>query len=203
MFFLNLTAGEFLALFAALGGLITALYLLDRAKRKRVVSTLRFWTSAITAEEKHTRRRMHDPWSFVLQLVGLALLLLAIAQLQWGTRESKQHDHVLLLDTSAWSAATQGPAGENGGRIIDREKDLALAYLAAIPRRDRVMLVLADALTTPVTPFTTDRAQFRAALAEATPGFSALNIQQAISYAQQAQTWSGGQPGEIAYIGPK
>ncbi len=198
MFFLNLTAGEFFALLGALGGLVTALYLLDRAKRKKIVSTLRFWTSAVAAEEKQTRKRMRDPWSLILQLVSLCLLLLAIAQLQWGTRESKGRDHVLLLDTSAWSAEVQGNTV-----LLDREKQLALAYVARLPVRDRVMLVLADALTTPVTPFTADRAQLSAALREARPGFSSLNIEQALSYARQAQDWSGAQPGEIVYIGPK
>lgn len=198
MFFLNLTAGEFLALFAGLGGLITALYLLDRAKRKKVVSTLRFWTTAITAEEKQTRRRMRDPWSLILQIASLLLLLLAIAQLQWGTRERAQRDHVILLDTSAWSAATEGNT-----RLIDREKNFASTYIATLPPHDRVMIVLADALATPVTPFTADRAQLRQVLQTAAPGWSALNIDQALAYAQQAQTWSGGQPGEIVYTGPK
>ena len=104
MFFLNLTAGEFFALFGVLGGLITALYLLDRSKRKKVVSTLRFWTQARSAEEQQSRRRMRDPWSLLLQIAALLLLLLAIAQLQWGSRERRGRDHVLLLDTSAWSA---------------------------------------------------------------------------------------------------
>ncbi|MBV8896261.1 MAG: VWA domain-containing protein [Acidobacteriaceae bacterium] len=198
MFFLNLTAGEFLALFAGLGGLITALYLLDRAKRKKIVSTLRFWTTAITAEEKQTRRRMRDPWSLILQLASLLLLLLAIAQLQWGTREHAERDHVVLLDTSAWSAAI-----ESDIRVIDREKDLASAYIAALPPHDPVMIVLADALASPVTPFTADRAQLNRALHAATPGWSALNIDQALAYAQQAQNWSGGQTGEIVYAGPK
>lgn len=198
MFFLNLTAGEFLALFGALGGLITALYLLDRAKRKKVVSTLRFWTSAETAEEKQTRKRMRDPLSLILQLASLLLLLLAIAQLQWGTRERRGRDHVLLLDTSAWSAEVQ-----DNTPLIDREKKLARAYIAALPARDRIMLVLAGALATPVTPFTAGRVQLSAALQEATAGYSALNINQALSYAQQAQDWSGGQSGEIVYVGPK
>ncbi len=198
MFFLNLTAGEFLTLLGALGGLITALYLLDRAKRKKIVSTLHFWTSAITAEEKQTRKRMREPWSLILQLISLLLLLVAIAQLQWGTRDRNGRDHVLLLDTSAWSAEIQGNAP-----LIDREKRLAAAYIAAVPSRDRVMIVLADALATPVTPFTADRTQLRRALQDAAPGFSALNIHQALSYAQQAQTWSGGQQGEIVYAGPK
>jgi len=197
MFFLNLTAGEFLALLGALGGLIAALYLLDRAKRKKVVSTLRFWTSAASAEEKQARRRVREPWSLILQLISLVLLLLAIAQLQWGKRERAGRDHVLLLDTSAWSAAVQ-----DGTRLIDREKSLALAYIAGLPAHDRAMVVNADALATPVTPFTVNRRQVSTAIRDATPGWAALNIRQALSYAQQAQNWSGGQLGEIVYIGP-
>jgi hypothetical protein len=202
MFFSNLSAVEFLALLGGLGGLITVLYLLDRAKRKKVVSTLRFWTSALAAEEKQTRRRMREPWSLILQLASLVLLLFAIAQLQLGTRKYKERNHVLLLDTSAWSAAVQDSI-PGQSLLIGREKQLAADYIAALPPRDRVMIVLADALATPITPFTSDRTKLSQALQAATAGYSALNIDQALSYAQQAQMWSGGQPGEIVYVGPK
>ncbi len=198
MFFLNLTAGEFLTLFGALGGLITSLYLLDRSKRKKLVSTLRFWVPGLTLEEQHRRKRMRDPWSLLLQLMSLLLLLLAIAQLQWGTRERRGRDHVLLLDTSSWSAEKTP-----GGTLLDIEKQTAQQYLAKLPARDRVMLVRADALATPVTSFTADRRQVANALNQSSAGFSALDIEQALSFAHQAQSWSGGQPGEIVYIGPK
>lgn len=198
MFLLNLTAGEFFTLFAALGGLITALYLLDRTKRKKVVSTLRFWMPAVSAEEQHNRKRMREPWSLVLQLVSLLLLLLAIAQLQWGTRERRGRDHVLLLDTSAWAADEN-----SNGTLLDIEKRTAEQYLTRLPARDRVMLVRVDALATPVTPFTADRGQVLKRLNESSAGFSALNIEQALSFARQAQSWSGGRQGEIVYIGPK
>ena len=108
MFFLNLSMGEFLTLLGAVGGLVTALYLLDKSKKKKMVSTLRFWTPARTAEELQSRRRMREPWSLLLQLLGLILLLLAIAQLQWGSKRWRGRDHVLLLDTSAWSAEGNG-----------------------------------------------------------------------------------------------
>src|SRR5919205_604774 len=117
MFFLNLTAAEFLTLLGVLGGFITALYLLDRTKRKKIVSTLRFWTAALTAEEQHSRRQVREPWSLVLQLASLLLLLLAIAQLQWGTRQRRGKDHVLLLDTSSWAAERTSQ-----GVLLDREK---------------------------------------------------------------------------------
>src|SRR5579875_1916926 len=198
MFFLNLTAGEFLTLFAALGGFVAALYLLDRSKRKKIVSTLRFWTPALSAEEQQSRKRMREPWSLVLQLGGLLLLLLAIAQLQWGTRDRRGRDHVLLLDTSSWSGAH-----DRAGIVLDREKSRAAQFVNSLPRRDRVLLVRVDALASPVTAFTSDRAQISHGIAGSTPGFSALNIEQALSYAQQARSWSGGQPGEIVYVGPE
>ena len=198
MFFLNLTAGEFFTLFAALSGLVTALYLLDRTKRKKIVSTLRFWTAAHTAEEKQSRRRMREPWSLLLQIAGLLFLLLASAQLQWGTRQRRGRDHVLLLDTSAWASRRMG-----SGVVLNREIALARRYVSALPASDRVMLVRVDGLATPVTPFTADRAQLLSAIGNSSAGFTALNIDQTLSFARQAQSWSGGRQGEIVYIGPR
>jgi hypothetical protein len=197
MFFLNLTAGEFFTLLGALGSLTVALYLLDQAKHKRVVSTLKFWTSAAAPRASYKRRRVREPWSLVLQLVSLILLLLAIARVQFGSRESRGRDHVLLFDTSAWAAQRSGDA-----TLIEREKKAAQRFLAALPKRDRVMLVRSDALAAPLSPFTSDRTQIVSALRKLGPGSSALNIQQALLFAQDAQRWSGGQRGEVVYIGP-
>jgi Aerotolerance regulator N-terminal/von Willebrand factor type A domain len=197
MFFLNLSAPEFLTLLGTLGGLVTALYLFDRTKRKRVVSTLRFWTSAGAAEDQPRRTKVNQPWSLVLQLLSLLCLLLAIAQLNWGTREFRSRDHVLLVDTSAWAGAT-----DKSGKIIDREREAARSYLAVLRPDDRVLLVATDALSTPVAAFTSDRVKLRSALAGLKEGFSGLNIAGALAYARQAQDWSGGRPGEIVYIGP-
>ncbi len=198
MFFLNLSIGEFLALFGALAGVVTALYLLDRSKRKKVVSTLRFWPSAVAAEEQTRRKRMHQPWSLLLQLISLILLLLAIAQLQWGSRAGRSRDHVLLLDTSVWSGAKA-----SNGSVLDRERQLASRYLSSLPVRDRLMLVRVDALASPGTPFTSSHEQILSALRDSTSSVSALDLPQAFSFARQAQSWSGNAPGEIVYVGPR
>lgn len=198
MFFLNLSLGEFLSALGILSGVITALYLLDRAKKRRVVSSLRFWVTAPSADERHSRRRMRDPWSLLLQLASLALLLLAIAQLQWGKREQQGRDNVLLLDTSSWTAQRNG-----GSTILDREKDLAQRYIGALRPSDRVMLVRVDALATPITAFTADRSELNKSLAESNSSFSSLNVSQALTFAGQAQSWSGHRDGEIVYVGPR
>ena len=198
MFFLNLSLGEFLGLLGVISGLVTALYLLDRAKRKKVVSTLRFWRPAVTADERQSRKRMREPWSLLLQLVGMTLLLLAIAQLQWGARGLHGRDHVLLLDTSAWSAA-RSPAGT----VLDLEKRAAQRYVGTIGGNDRVLVVRADGLAAPATPFTSNADQLAKAIAGSASQFSALNLEQALSFAQQAQSWSGGRRGDIVYVGPR
>ena len=61
MFFLNLTLGEFLGLLGVLSGVITALYLLDRAKKKKMVSTLRFWSEGHPADEQRRRKHVRSP----------------------------------------------------------------------------------------------------------------------------------------------
>src|SRR4051794_14296400 len=203
MFFLNLSAGEFFALLGALGGLVTALYLLDRTKRKKIVSTLHFWTFAAAAQDQQPRKRMNQPWSLLLQLLSLALLLLAIAQLQWGTRGARALDHVLLIDTSAWSGQrVSADAGAPVGILLDRERQAARRYLGSLGASDRVLHVKVDALTTPAISFTSDTARILKALDDSKPGSSALNLAQALTFAQQAQSWSGGEPGEITYVGP-
>ncbi len=198
MFFLNLTGVEFFVLLGSLASIITALYLLDRAKRKKVVSTLRFWVQAIHAEERQSRKKMREPWSLVLQLASLLALLLALAQLQWGTREHRGSDHVVVLDTSSWTAERTGQ-----GTVLDREKILARSYIAGLSAKDRVMILRADALTTPVTPFTGDRLKLRKAIDESAPTFSALNLTRALGFAAQVQAASDGAAGEIVYFGPR
>ena len=108
MSLLNLTAGELIALFSTLSAVLVTLYLLDRSRRHQVVATLRFWRHAESNTELRQRRHIQQPWSLVLQLISMALLLLAIAQLQWGSLERNSRDHVLILDTSAWMGARRG-----------------------------------------------------------------------------------------------
>ena len=50
-----------------------------------------------------------SPFRLLLQLLGMALLLLAIAEFQFGGRRNARRDHVLVLDTSAWMGAALPP----------------------------------------------------------------------------------------------
>ena len=152
MSFLNLGLGELLGLMGAISAGVVALYLLDRSKRKQVVATLRFWSAADVRTQLKHRRRIQQPWSLLLQLVSIALLLLALAGPRWGGDEDSGRDHVLILDTSALMGART-----RTGMLIDEARASARNYIKALPRRDRVMIVRADALATPATVFELDR----------------------------------------------
>ncbi|MEO8099832.1 MAG: VWA domain-containing protein [Acidobacteriota bacterium] len=196
MNFLNLGLGELLGLLGAVSAGVVALYLLDRTKRHQIVSTMRFWIAAGSRTDLKHRKRIQQPWSLLLQLLSLALLLIAIAGPQFGVFDGPGSDHVVVLDTSAWMGAITAQ-----GTLLDQSKANALAYLRTLPRRDRVMLVRADALATPATAFELDRGIVQNAIQQSQAGASGLNLTLALDFAQRAQSLQSARPGEIVFIG--
>jgi hypothetical protein len=195
MFFLNLALGQFLIVAGAISAFTVALYLLDRSRRRQVVSTLRFWTQANQPVQTSKRRMIRQPLSLLLQLAGIILLLLAIAQPRVGNPFSKPGYDVLILDTSAWMSARHA-----GVPLMDTARRRALQWLAAVPAQDRVMLVRADALATPATAFEIDRSRIREAIVQSEPGATALDLNSAIRFARRAQSIQHAS-GEVAYVG--
>jgi hypothetical protein len=202
MFFLNLSLGQFLAVFGSISASMVVLYLLGRSRRRQVVATLRFWVAAEQPAVVQKRKKIQQPVSLLLQLLSMLLLLLAIAQLRLGTQLARPRDHVLILDTSAWMAAQAGSSGSAKRTLMEEARDRARVYLKSVPSSDRVMLVRADALTTPATAFESDRAKVEQAVAQSTPGATALNMDQALAFARRQQGMSAGRGGEIVYVGP-
>jgi hypothetical protein len=196
MNFLNLSLVEFLGLAGVISAGIVALYLLDHSKRRHVVATLKFWTPSNVPSEFKRSRRIQQPWSLLLQLLSMLLLLLAIAGPRLGGGSNAIRDHVLILDTSAWMGARA-----RQGILLDQAKQLALDYLRTVPSDDRVMLVRADALATPVTPFETRREPVINAIRQSQPAASALNLEQALEFAQRAQRLQSQRAGEIVFAG--
>src|SRR5262249_60801297 len=135
MSLLNLTLAEFLAIFLPIAATVVALYLYDRAHQRQIVSTLRFFRQLAQSPVFTRRKKIRQPWSLVLQLVSLTLLLLAIAELRWGGSQQRSRDHVLILETSAWMNSADRPSGTSLMQLARRP---ALEYLRAVPARDRV-----------------------------------------------------------------
>jgi VWA domain-containing protein/aerotolerance regulator-like protein len=196
MYLLNLSFLQFGAVFGSIAAISVAMYLLDRSRRRQVVSTLRFWVASEQPAVAARRRHIQQPWSLILQLASMALLLLAIAQLRLGSPAQAGRDHVIVLETSSWMAARSG-----GRTLMDAARQRARQYLRALPLRDRVMLVRADGLATPATAFEPDHRRVEAAIQASQPGATALNLDQALSFARHVQAQDGRRAGEIAFIG--
>jgi hypothetical protein len=196
MFLLNLSPIEFLALLGAVSGFVVALYLLSRSRKRLRVATLQFWVEARAPVEPKQRRKIQQPLSLILQLISLALLLLAIAQLRLGSPDTTSRDHVMVLDTSSWMAARSGESS-----FLNEAKRQARAYLEALPSTDRVMLVRADGIPSPVTGMESNRSVLETAINESRPAAAALNLQQALSFAKEIHRLHARRPGEIVFIG--
>jgi len=93
-------------------------------------------------------------------------------------------------------------AARSGNRnLMEAAKQRARQYLQALPARDRVMLVRADAVAAPATAFEPDHKKVDAAIQASRPGSTALQLDQALGFARHIQAQSGGRVGEIAFIG--
>ncbi len=110
------------------------------------------------------------------------------------------------LDTSAWmnAVAPTGASQSNQPRhsLMDLARRQAALYVRSLPGSDRVMLVRADALATPATPFLSDKLTVLRAIADSRPGSTALDLGQALGFAARTQQLSANRAGEIVYAGP-
>jgi len=200
MFLLNLSLGQFLAIFGAIGVFAVALYLLDRSRRKQVVATLKFWSEPGRPAPESRRKKIQQPLSLLLQLLGMLLLLLAIAGFTVGGRQNARRDHVLVLDTSAWMGALL--PNRPDATLMDLARANALGWLRAVPVADRVLVLRADGLTTPATSWELDRRNITRAILDSKPGSTTLNLSHSLDFARQLQRRSGSFAGEIVYAGP-
>jgi len=125
---------------------------------------------------------------------------LAIAQLRFGSQARYSRDHVLIIDSSAWMAARLGP-GNNNVRLIDRARAAADNYVDALPVADRVMVLRADVVASPVLLFESDRKRIHRAIDQTQPGVAPLNLEEALNFAARAQKVQAERPGEIVFVG--
>lgn len=200
MEFLNLSFLEFSALFTLASAAIVALYLLDRSRVRIQAATLRFWQAAQIPPSQQRRRRIQQPWSLLLQLLALALLLLAASQVRWGGELYTPHNHVLIVDVSAASAAPSRADARTD--VLTASKRKALAWLKTLPTQDKVSVVEAGTLLTPRTSLETNRAQSIKAIQGLRSTTGATKIEDAFDFAGNLQRRAGGIAGEIVYAGP-
>ena len=135
---------------------IMAFYLLKLRRRPVRVGSVMFWERAVKDAQGNTPWRMVRPQTqLLLQLLGLALLLLAfgrpVVPSELGGRV------MLVLDRSASMNATDGPGGITRFEQA-RERLRSLASEIAAGNNTRAMIVALGTEARPLTPWTSDRA---------------------------------------------
>jgi hypothetical protein len=198
MEFLSLSAEQVAGIFGGIAAFAIALYLLDRTRREQTVATLRFWIEAGQSSAVTRSLRIDEPLSLLMQLAGVGLLVLAIAELQLGHPALARKDHLLLLDTSAWMASRR-----SGTALIDRARTSALAWLSGLPASDRVLVIRVNGVATPVTAWDSSRSEIAQAIRSSQPEASALRLLDALRFAVELRQQRATNAGEIVYIGPR
>ncbi len=163
-----------------LGGVVAAiaipsllvLYFLKLRRKEVDVSTTLLWKKTIHDMQANAPfQRLRRNLLLYLQLLALALAILAIAQPTLRGERGQGGRHVLILDRSASMAADAD--GEPGGETrLDEAKARALAVLESIPEPGpfsseapaEVMVVAFDTKPAVVRSFTTNRAAVREAV---------------------------------------
>ena len=198
MSFVNLTLDQFLFVAAAGAALILLLYLRGKRHHSIEVSSLQFWVPLAEKEEQRGARRIRNVWSLLLQLACFLALLAAIAWPEWKSQSTRVKQHILLIDTSAWTQQDNGH-----GQILEQEKTLVRRYVNTLPSRDQIMVTTVDSLVVIRTPFTKDRIKIERALSEVRPTLLALDMREVQDFARQSRSPSlTGNP-EILYLGPR
>jgi len=194
MNWLGLSPAWVAAIWAALAAAALWLYLHHRRPQHRRVSTLRFWASVQPISQPR-RRKLREPWAFLVQILFLLFLILALANPRWGPA-SEGRSVALVMDASIWSQVH--PAGESAW--IDLARAEALKVLDALPSGDRVLLLRAEADAPPILPFTTDHAALRRAIQTVQPSSVAADIPRALETGRAAL--GGARRSLLVYVGP-
>lgn len=168
------------ALAASVGASIVLLYVLKVRRRRVEVPFSPLWRRVL---EDNRPARLWDrlKWivSLLVQLLVLALLLLALGHPQAENAVREGRSVVLIVDTSASMTARD----EDGHRTrIERAKEEAQEVIDALGPRDEVMLVRMDGQLEPVTPFLDDFGLVEEAVTELDASATAADIREAIRF---------------------
>ena len=157
---MNFAAASQLWWLAPLGAVIVALYLLRMRRRdQRVPATFLWPTRTEEVRANAMIQRLRFNWLMVLQLLALALLVVALARpisMQRGLTSSVT---VFVVDVGA----SMGAIDVKPSRLAHAKQEIAAAIDGARPQ-DRVALIAAGAVPRVLCSLSSDKVRLRAAL---------------------------------------
>lgn len=169
---------------------IVLLYILKLRRRREPVSTLMFWEQLF--KEKQTTslfQKLKHLLSLLLQLLFLALLVLAIARPQFAFITKAARHVILIIDHSASMNALESPdekqesnAAASNSRL-ESAKERALRMVEGLRFMDEMMVISCHTKPTIHSPFTNHRKSLRQAIQSIQPTDINTNLEPALDLA--------------------
>ncbi len=159
---------------------LVAMYFLRIRRRRTVVSSLLPWHRLRRSEQLASPfQRFRNHWLLWLQLLLLALLVLALARPFVMTAEAPFSSRILVLDSSASMAATDGDPTR-----IASARQLARSLVDRLGPEDEALLVVAGPRTEVRVPFTRDHGAIRRAITGVEATDAEGSLREALELAQ-------------------
>lgn len=169
------------ALGLALAVPILLLYMLRLRRREALVSSLTLWQQVVQDSEANTPwQRLRRNLLLLLQLLALALLVLALMRPFVVVPAVSAGQIELLLDASASMNAADMPGG---GARFDEAKRQALSIVDTLGQGDTMTVIRVTDVPEVIAPATGDRTALRAAITAARPSAAAADWVAALTLA--------------------
>ena len=167
---------------------IVALYILRLRRRREPVSTLMFWEELFRERQTTSLfQRLKHLLSLLLQLLFLALLVLAVARPQFAFITKSARQLVLIIDQSASMNAVEEDT--DGGTRLEVAKESALRTVDGLRFMDEMTVISSHTRPIIHIPFTNHQKSLRAAIHEILPTDISTNLEPAYDLAHAiAQT---------------
>ena len=166
---------------------IVALYILRLRRRREPVSTLMFWEELFRERQTTSLfQRLKHLLSLLLQLLFLALLVLAVGQPQFAFLTKSARQLVLIIDRSASMNAVEGSEGRTR---LEFAKQSALQTVDGLRFMDEMTVISSHTQPVIHSPFTNHQRSLREAINAIEPTDISTDLEPAFDLASAiAQT---------------
>ncbi len=184
MNFAGLPFAQLAGIFAAAAVVATALYILKLRRRAVAVPFSPLWQRILQDKEATSLfSRLKRLLSLLLQLLLVALLVLALGDPRAAVGLVKGRTLVVLVDTSASMQATDAPPFVTR---LDKAKAEIKGLVTGLGGADRMLIAEMSATTTPLGPFSGDTGELERSLDGLAPTEARADFPRALRFALDA-----------------
>ncbi len=160
--------------------MVVVFYLLKRKRVVRLVSSTLLWQKFLAdAQANSPFQKLRHNWLLLLQLLLLALAILALSRPYFAGHTTSSDLRVMILDASASMQSTD----EEPSRF-EKAREEALALVKSLKDQDQMVVLLAGANTEVKQSATSSKADLRRAILDCQAGDSSTRLTEALKLAE-------------------